>query len=308
MSALEHKVEEYLALRRALGYKLAGYDAVLSGFTAWLDSAGASVVTAERALAWAQSRPTSSPVRQRQRLSIVRGFAEYLRTVDPRTEVPAADLLPARYHRSAPYLYSSAEISALMAAARSLRPPLKAATYETLIGLLACTGLRFGEAARLDRCDVDMVEASLLVRFGKNARSRYVPIHETTVAALSAYAAQRDRLLARPAAPSFFVSTRGGRLAPSSVQGVFAMLRRACGLDQHGHGRPPRVHDLRHSFVVRTMLEWYREGVDVQARLPLLSTFLGHVDPKATYWYQQAAPELLCLVAARLEAGVGEQS
>ncbi len=308
MSALEGNVEEYLAIRRALGYKLGGYDRVLSDFTAWLDNVGATVVTAERALAWAQSRPTSSPIRQRQRLTIVRGFAEYLHAIDPRTEVPPADLLPFRYHRTAPYFYSSADISALMTTARSLKPALKSATYETLIGLLACTGLRFGEAAGLDRGDVDLIEASLLVRFGKNARSRHVPLHATTAVALSGYAAQRDRLLPRPAAPSFFVSTRGGRLAASSVQADFATLRRLTGLDKHGNGRPPRLHDLRHSFVIRTMIEWYRQGVDVQARLPLLSTYLGHVDPKATYWYQQAAPELLCLAASRLEAGFGGAS
>ena len=140
MSDLASRADEYLAIRRALGYKLKGYDTVLGDFTGWLDSRGTSVVTAELAMAWAQSRPTSSPGRQRQRLTIVRCFAEYLSAIDPRTEVPATDLLPVRQHRTAPYLYSSTEITALMAAARSLTPPLKAATYETLIGLLACTG------------------------------------------------------------------------------------------------------------------------------------------------------------------------
>jgi integrase len=236
---------------------------------------------------------------------MVRGFAEYLSAMDARTEVPSSDLLPVRYHRTAPYLYSSSEISALMAAARSLCPPLKAATYETLIGLFACTGLRFGEAAGLDRSDVDLAEADLFVRFGKNGRSRHVPIHPTTVVALSAYAKRRDRLCPRPATASFFISSRGGRLAHSSMQAVFADLRGRTGLDRRGSGRPPRVHDLRHSFVVGTMLAWYREGVDVQARLPLLSTYVGHVDPKATYWYQQAAPELLSLAARRVEAGQG---
>lgn len=306
MSALEQRVDEYLAIRRALGYKLAGYDAALRDFTGWLDTMGAEFVTVDLAVAWAQSRPTSSPIRERQRLTMVSGFAEYLSAIDPRTDVPAKDLLPARHHRTAPYIYSSAEISALMAAARSLTPALKAATYETLIGLLACTGLRIGEAAGLDRRDVDIAQSSLLVRFGKNGRSRHVPIHSTTVDALSAYAARRDRLCPRPTASSFLVSTRGGRLAHSSVQAVFAKLRLLVGLDGHDHGRQPRVHDLRHSFVVRTMLAWYRDGVDVQSRLPLLSTYVGHVDPKATYWYQQAAPELLSLAARRLEVGPEE--
>lgn len=308
MTTLGQRVEEYLAVRRAVGYKLAGHGSPLHEFTRWLDSMGATVVTADLALAWAQSRSTSSPVRERQRLSMVRGFAEYLSAIDPRTEVPGKDLLPARYQRTAPYIYGPAEISALMSAARSLTPQLKAATYETLVGLLACSGLRFGEAAGLDRGDVNFADSSLLVRFGKNGRSRHVPLHPTTVEALSGYAAQRDRLCPRPTAPSFFVSTRGGRLAQSSVQYVFTTLRGLTGLDQRGHGRPPRLHDLRHSFVVGTMLAWYRDGGDVQARLPLLSTYLGHVEPKATYWYQQAAPELLALAARRLDAGTGDGS
>lgn len=306
MNALERRAGEYLAIRRAVGYKLRGYDRVLAGFAGWLDQVDADVITGERALTFAQAT-TSSCIRQRQILIVIRGFAEYMYAVDPRTEVPAADLLPVRYHRIAPYFYTSADISALMSAARALRPDLRAATYETFIGLLACTGLRYGEAAGLDRSDVDLSEGSLLVRCGKNARSRHVPVHATTVAALAAYAVKRDRLMPRPAAPSFFVTTRGGRLADSSVQYVFAGLRRTCGLVvEKGHGRSPRVHDLRHSFVVRTMVGWYREGVDVQARLPVLSTYLGHVDPKATYWYQQAAPELLSLAAARLDSDAGD--
>jgi integrase/recombinase XerD len=301
MSALQQHVDEYLAIRRSLGYRLADHGQMLTQFVHWLDNAGATVITAALALAWAQSRPTSSPVRERQRLAVVRRFADYMRAIDPRTEVPAPDLLPAQFHRSPPYLYSEAEVYSLMAAARSLSPPLKATTYETLIGLLACTGLRFGEAAGLDRTDVDMAGGSLLVRFGKNGRSRHVPIHPTTVAALAAYARRRDQLCLAPTSLSFFVTTRGGRLADSSTQAVFAKLRHQTGLDERGHGRRPRLHDLRHRFVVRTMLSWYRDGIDVQARLPLLSTYLGHVDPKSTYWYQEAAPELLALAARRLE-------
>jgi integrase len=281
------------------------HEAVLRDLAAWLASRDATV-TCDLLLEWAHTA-TTSPVRQRQRLTIARGFAEYLSTIDARTEVPAADLLPAAYNRTAPYIYSTAEISALMETARSLTPPLKAATYETLIGLLACTGLRFGEAAGLDRDDVNLDDASVLVRSGKNGRSRQVPVHTTTVAALSAYAECRDRFCPRPTTPSFFVATRGGRVAPSSAQAVFATLRRLNGLDRQHHGRSPRVHDLRHSFVVRTMITWYHDGVDVQARLPALSTYMGHVDPKTTYWYQQAAPELMSLVVRRLEVEPGDE-
>jgi integrase len=255
---------------------------VLREFVGWLENRSATVITADLALAWAQSRPTSGPVRERQRLTTAQ--------------------------RTAPYIYSAAEIAALMAAARKLAPPLKAATYETFIGLLACTGLRFAEAAGLDRSDVDIATGCLLVRCGKNGRSRYVPLHVTAVAALATYAARRDSLCPKPASTAFFVTARGGCLAESLVHGVFASLRRQAGLDARGHGRRPRLHDLRHAFVVRTMLNWYRDNADVQARLPLLSTYLGHVDPKATYWYQQAAPELLALAARRLEVSPGRRS
>jgi integrase len=307
MSTLESHITDYLVVRRALGYMLSDHENVLRDFIRWFDDCGHAVVTSELTLAWAVSRPTSSPVRQRQRLSILRGFAEYLSGIDPRTEVPAPDLLPARYYRTAPYIYSSAEIAALMAAARSLSPELKAATYEALIGLLACTGLRFGEAAGLEHGDVKLQEAYVLVRAGKNGRSRQVPIHATTVEALSRYALRRDELCRRPHTSSFFVSVRGGPLAHSSAQAAFATMRRLAGLDRGGRARPPRQHDLRHSFVVNTMLGWYRDGIDVQARLPLLSTYVGHVNPKATYWYQQAAPELLALSARRLEMEPAEK-
>ncbi|MGH9189540.1 MAG: tyrosine-type recombinase/integrase [Acidimicrobiales bacterium] len=302
MTDLAAHVDDYLALRRALGYKLHGYDTILHDFAAWLDRGGADVITAELALTWAQSRPTSSPQRQQQRLTMVRRFAEYLHGLDPRTEPPPSNLLAVPRHRTAPYLYPGDEIAGLLTAAASLTPPLKAATYQTLIGLLACTGLRFCEAAGLDRDDVTLAESQLLVRHAKNGRSRHVPVHATTVAALADYAAQRDRLWPNPKQPSFFVSTRGGRVAHSSTQAVFARLRRQLGLQAaSGGGRLPRVHDLRHAFVVRTMTTWHRQGLDVQARLPLLSTYVGHVDPKATYWYQQAAPELLALATQRLE-------
>jgi integrase/recombinase XerD len=301
MSALLERSADYLSLRRALGYKLAGHDAALSQFIAWLDEAGASVITADLALAWAQSTSTFSPVRERQRLGIARGFAEYMHAIDSRTEVPARDLLPARQHRTAPYIYAPGEISMLMAATASLKPPLKAATYETFIGLLACTGLRVGEATGLDRSDVDLEAGALLVRFGKNGRSRLVPVHPSTVTALSRYSGLRDALCPQPTSPSFFVTVRGARLADSSFGGVFVRLRHQTGLDARGHGRMPRLHDIRHTFVVRTMLNWYGDGLDVQARLPVLSTYLGHVNPKTTYWYQEAVPDLLAIAAERLE-------
>ena len=215
--------------------------------------------------------------------------------------MPPADLLPAKFRRAVPYLYSEADIEALMGAAREIRSALKAATYETLIGLLAVTGMRIGEVIALDRGEVELPEGRLTVRRGKNGRSREVALHMSTVAALEAYARLRDELCPHPKDPSFLVTNAGTRLYYGTVWHVFDRIRRRSGLDRESLGRQVRMHDLRHVFVLRTLLGWYRDGADVEAQLPLLATFLGHVDPSSTYWYFEAAPQLLALAADRLE-------
>jgi integrase len=301
MSVLQRHAEEYLALRRALGFKLESQGPLLLGFVSYLDRLGASTVTTELALAWAQLPPGGDPVWCSRRLGVVRGFATHLRALDPRTEVPPADLLPHRRRRAIPYLYSPEEVRRLMAAARGLRSPLLAATYETLIGLLAATGMRVGEAIRLDRSDLDWEHGLLTVVAGKFGKSREVALHPGTCAALAAYAQCQDALCRAPSAPSFFVSTAGTRLCHANVRFVFGRLVRAAGLAPRSARCRPRLHDLRHSFAVATMLAWYEADVDVAARFPLLSTYLGHVDPSSTYWYLEAAPELLALAARRLE-------
>ena len=307
MSALRQVAENYVAIRRSLGFKLVDQGRLVAQFVDYLEDIGAPVITTEQALAWAQPPTTPSVFRQRQRLSAIREFARYAQSIDPHTEVPASALLPGRFNRPVPYLYAPTEITGLMAAARSIPSPLPAATYETLIGLLAVTGIRVGEAIGLDRRDVD-VPGQLVVRCGKNGKSRQVPLHMTTVEALDAYTRQRDKFCFGPKGSSFFVSPRSGRLSASTVQRTFAYLRHQTGLDKTTRRRPPRLHDLRHTFVLRTLLNWYQAGIDVQAQLPLLSTYLGHVDPKSTYWYFQAAPELLALAADRLEHAWGNPS
>lgn len=302
MSALRQHAEEYLAVRRALGFKLRWQGQALLQFVDHLEAEGAVVVTAELALTWAMQPSGTTPVHHRRRLSVARGFARHMRGIEPRTEVPAADLLPARYHRTAPYLYAPSEVTELMAAARCLPSPMMAAAIETLIGLLAVTGMRVGEAIELDRDDVDLPGRLLLVRSGKNERSRWVPLHPSTTAALADYAGRRDQLCRRPRSSKFLLGERGGRLSPSTIQRQFDLLRRETGLGSRARtSRQPRLHDLRHTFALCTLLNWYRAGVDVQAQLPVLSTYLGHVDPKSTYWYFEAAPELLALAAERLE-------
>lgn len=302
MSHLRRVLADYLRLRRALGFKLDRMARLLPEFVGFLEAAGATTVTTELALAWATQPPKDRATWNAGRLDLVRGFAEHLSALDPSTEVPPADLLVRRPVRAEPYLYTDNEIAALLAAARAIPSPLRAATYETFVGLLAVTGMRVGEAIGLDRSDLDWTHGLLTIRDAKFGKSRELPLAASTLAALRCYADARDRLCARPQAPSFFVSTSGTRLQYQNVHLEFLHLAGHAGLGARSPRCRPRPHDLRHTFAVRTLMDWYRQGVDVQARMPLLSTYLGHVDPSETYWYLQAAPELVVLAAAKLPA------
>jgi integrase/recombinase XerD len=310
VSALREAAHEYLAIRRALGYKLKQQGHMLLQFVDYLEERGATVITTELALEWARQPSSASQRWWHQRLAVVRGFARHLAGLDPRTEVPAGDLLPARIHRAVPYLYSDAEIARLIEAAQAMASPLTAATYATLIGLLFVTGMRVGEAIGLDREDVDLQSGWLLIRHAKNDHSREVPLHQSAVQALEAYADLRDELCPLALTESFLVTITGRRLQPGTVWHGFDDLRRATGLSERRSpsGRLPRLHDVRHTFVLRTLLNWYRAGSDVEAELPLLSTFVGHVDPSSSYWYFEGAPELLSLAAERFEQAWEELS
>jgi integrase len=301
MSDLRAELEDYLTIRRALGFKLRRAGLLLADFLRYLDASGADTITTEHAFTWASLPAGASSDWWGYRLSVVRAFARHLNAIDPAHEVPPTGLLPVRTHRATPYLYSDADITALMAAARQFRSPLRAATFETLVGLLTVSGLRIGEALGLDRDDVDVADGVLQIRDTKFGKSRAVPLHASTVAALATYAARRDELCRRPVDPSFFVSTAGTRLLYCNAHLGWLDLVRRAGLQPRSPKCRPRPHDLRHSFAVATLLGWYRDGADVAARMPLLSTYLGHVHPGNTYWYLSAAPELLSLVAARLD-------
>lgn len=305
MSTLAQAATEYLRLRRSLGHELAEAHRLLPRFVAYLESIGAATVTIETALAWAQ-QPDADPANSvwPRRMTIARGFARHMASIDPRTEIPPLGLIPSRQRWRPPYIYSAADVAALMAAARGIRWPLAAATYETLIGLLAATGLRVGEAIRLDRNDIDQAGAVLSIRESKFGKSRYVPVSPCTLAALDQYALVRDRLRPDPATVSFFVGMRGNRLIYQAVQEVFRRLCQTVGVGADA-ATSPRIHGLRHTFAVRTLRGWYQAGVDVEAQLPMLSTYLGHRDPRSTYWYLSAAPELLALAAGRLELSRG---
>ncbi|TME25722.1 MAG: integrase [Chloroflexi bacterium] len=299
MSGLNQAVEDYLTTRRALGFKLERHGRLLPHLVGYLERAGAATVTTELALAWA-TQSEGHPDESAKRLSVARGFARYLQTLDSNAEVPAADLLARQQRRASPYLYSYADVVALMAATSTLRFPLRSATYRTLIGLLAVTGMRVGEAIGLVRDDLDWSHRRLIIREGKFGASRELPLHPSTIDALEMYARLRDQCWPQPRSP-FFISMAGTRLIHENVHWTFRRLVRHVGLQPRSASCRPRIHDLRHTFAVNTLIDWYRSGVDVGAWMPRLSTYLGHAAPAWTYWYLSATPELLSLAAARLD-------
>ena len=307
MTALAGHLDGYLALRRSLGYKLGRPGQMLRGFVSYLEAAGAATVTTEHALAWATEPASADPTYWRARLAAARGFARYLAPLVPGTEVPPPGLLPGPHSRRVvPYLYSPAEVTALMTAAAAIRTPLRAATYQTLIGLLAATGMRVGEAISLDRADLAAGQGLLTIRSGKFGKSRQLPLHATVVQALDRYAGQRDSACRRPATPALLLSGAGTRLIYQNVHFTFHQLTQASGLRPRSAACRPRIHDLRHTFAVATLARWHADGGDVTARLPLLSAWLGHTDPAGTYWYLTGTPELMALAAARLETSLLE--
>ncbi len=300
MTDLRQAVTDYLVTRRALGFKLTRSERLLGDFVRYLEGTGAATITTAHAVAWA-TQVDGGATWKADRLSVVRQWARYVRALDPAAEVPPADLLPRDGRRATPFLYTEADVRALMRAAGQLHSRIRQTTYATLIGLLAVTGMRIGEALRLDRDDVDWQTGALTIHKTKFDKSRWLVLHPTTVTALHRYAQQRDRLIAPPRGPSFFVSQAGTRLRYDNVQWTFGRLVRQVPLVPDGPRSRPRLHDLRHTFAVQTLLDWYRQEVDVAARLPILSTYLGHTTPRDTYWYLSATPDLLRLAAHRLE-------
>ncbi len=306
---LREAMNDYLALRRALGYRMVRPEKLLGQFLDHLDSVGQSRITVTTALSWARLPADGTSNWWGYRLSAVRGFAIYLHAIDPAHEVPAADLLPQRSLRASPYLYSEADITALIGACSTLRDPLRQATFATLIGLLAVSGLRVGEAIALDRDDVDLRAGRLTVRHGKFDKARELALHPSTVQALRAYQRLRDRRFpTTTGTAAWFVSLAGTRLLYCNVHHAFHRLVGLAGLTPRSASCRPRIHDLRHSFAVQAMLDAYATGQDGQVRLTLLSTWLGHVHPGSTYWYLSASPELMAVAGQRLEAYLTGQS
>ena len=250
------------------------------------------------ALAPKVSAPSSVPA---TRYRAVRGFARYMAGIDPATEIPPAGLVRRPRSRRPPFIYTDEELLALLEQARAAIPqPLRAATMQTLIGLLAASGLRVGEALRLDRGDIDWSQGVLHIRQSKFNKSRLVPLSPSVVEVMERYAHLRDRERPAAAGASFFVSLRGTRVIHECVWKTFRALCDGAGVGA-GSSVRPTIHDLRHRFAVRVLAGWYQQGVDVQPRLAWLSTYLGHRDPVSSYWYLSAAPELLAHAARLLD-------
>jgi integrase/recombinase XerD len=305
------QLDRYLSVRRSLGYDLRTEERRLRRFARFADQEGAPHIDTALFLRWDASLPAATTSTRSARLSAVRLFAQWLSSIDPAHEVPPRGLLPDRSQRSRPHIYSEAEIASIIAAAKALPSiyGLRGLTYSTLFGLIAVTGLRISEALALDHDDLDVENGVVRVRRGKLGKERLLPLDSTVVAQLVGYSAERDRLLGS-APDAFFVTCKGTRLTDRSARYNFAHACQQIGLRAHQHycrhGRGPRIHDLRHTFAVQTMINWYRTGKDPAREMIRLTTYLGHTDPDNTFWYLEAVPELLDLAMARVTSNGGE--
>jgi len=303
MKPLHQAVKDYLALRRSLGFKLKEYGDCLHEFVSFLKEQGVPHITNKLAVEYATQRQDEKPVSWSRRLGIIRGFARYRIGADPRTEIPPVGLLKFRSRRARPYLYSEDEIHRLLEAALKIESPheLQPHTYYCLFGLLAVSGLRLGEAINLQPQDVDWAEGVLTIRGAKFGKSRLVPLHLSTLAVLRDYAKLRDKIFAGHDVPTFLVTSRGTKLEKPNLSRIFRELSRQVGIRKPGVRHGPRLHDFRHRFAIETLLRCYRNGEQVDRRMPVLSTYLGHVNVSGTYWYLGSTPELITAASKLIE-------
>jgi integrase len=312
MSALSAELDRYLMIRRSLGYDLRTAERVLRRFVAFADAQSEDYVSTALFLRWQGAFGTAGRQTWARRLSMVRLFAQWLHGFDPRHEVPPEGLIPSHQRRPRPYIYSADQIRRIVEGAAELpsEQGLRALTYPTLFGLIAVTGLRVSEAISLGIDDIDLGLGVITLRHGKSGKERLIPVEDTTRFRLGDYAEERDRLLGRrPSA--FFVSDGGEPLTDCAARYNFAQVCQVIGLRQpqrfNRHGRGPRIHDLRHTFAVRTLIGWYRTGKDPDREMLKLTTYLGHSKPAHTYWYIEAIPELLEFASRRAEASLGQE-
>ena len=299
-------VGDYIELRRGLGYRSPSQERALRAFARHLNGqAHVGPIPLESSLDWATSTRSSDPCNPARRLTTVRGFLRHLAALDGATEVPPPGLLGSTGHRKPPHVYSDQEIAELLAAAAGLAPAggLRPRCYATLFGLLACTGLRIAEALALTCADVDLTGAMLTVRAGKRGRTRLVPLHPSAVAPLGDYADERAQHYDPPGEnAAFFRTDHSDRVSYNAAHSTFTVLRHQLGWTAAGRTRAPRIHDLRHRMVVRRIQAWHADNVDVDAKIAVLATYLGHVEVRDVYWYLSAVPELMSIVSDRFEA------
>jgi integrase/recombinase XerD len=307
MTTLRQAAQEYVRMRRDLGFKLHKAGKGLLDFVTFMERRRAPFITQALALAWAQQPVHVQPAHWAQRLSFVRGFAQYRSATDARTEIPAPGLLPFQPKRARPYLYSDAEIRDLLRAARTMpcryeRGRLRPWVYYCLFGLLSVSGLRLGEARNLELHDVDLNAAVLTIRGAKFGKTRLVPLHASTCHELAEYLRRRQRHWRQHPVSSFlFVSSWGRRLDNGDIHRTFYTLCRQIGLRGASDSHGPRLHDMRHRFATNTLVQWYRSHQDPERKLPLLSAYLGHVHVADTQWYLSGSPELMREAVRRLE-------
>jgi integrase len=297
-------VDAYLAARRSMGFDLRVDERQLRGFARFADQSGhQGPLTVALAVRWAQSTPRGTRLTWARRLQVLRPFTKYRAQFEAGTEIIAPNLLGSVYRRLVPHIYTQAEIAALLEAAAQLRPitglRLRPRTYVTLFGLLASTGLRISEALALTPTDVDLPEALLTVRKTKFRKSRLVPLHPTTVAALTRYTEARRRRVSDRDIETFLISDRGTPLIERMAQHTFAILRMRLGWIGRGDYPRPRIHDLRHTYVCRALVRAYQQQQSVDHIIDVLATYVGHASVSDTYWYVTAIPELLALAGQR---------
>lgn len=294
--------QAYLAERRCLGFDLKISGHVLMNFARFADALGhRGPITEDLTLTWAHSTPSERAITWARRIEVIRPFAKYLRRFYPDTVVPRRDLCGRAHRRLAPHIYTEQELGELLTASVAMLPvgSIRPLTYEALFGLIAATGLRISEAVNLSRDDVNLAEGTLTVRETKFHKSRVIPMHPTVTLAMKRYATRRALVVAAEPCVSFFVNLDGRKLQARTVHWVFGRLREQLGWTSRGDHALPRIHDLRHTFVCRCILKWYRDGVNVDNRMIALSTYLGHVKPSDTYWYLTAVPDLMEIVSQK---------
>jgi len=306
MKSLQHSIQDYLAMRRDLGFKLKDAEVHLKKFATFMDVRRTPHITTSLAMEWVQQNTSLTPGTHAQRLRDIRAFAQYHVATDPQTEVPPHGLLLGRQQRARPYLYSDEEISKLLHFALALRPHdgLHRWTYYCLLGLLSVSGMRIGEIINLQLQDANLQDSLLTIHGAKFGKTRLVPLHSSTTGVLVDYLSRRAQVFfGRVTSDYFFVTRTGNHLDIGQIHRTFYKLSQQVGLRAVGASHGPRLHDFRHRFAVQTLRHWYQSGEDPQRRLPTLSTFLGHVHVADTYWYLNACPELMVAAVAKFEQG-----